>query len=80
MTRILTILTEGFADWEPAHALAELRREGKYRVETVALTAEPVESMGGIPYAAALMSMVYVLGLVVTPFAAPETRGRPLPD
>ena len=39
-----------------------------------------VESMGGIPYAAALMSMVYVLGLVVTPFAAPETRGRPLPD
>lgn len=42
------LVIEGFADWEPAHALAELRREGRYRVETVALTAEPVESMGGI--------------------------------
>ena len=42
------LVIEGFADWEPAHALAELRREGKYRVETVALTAGPVESMGGI--------------------------------
>jgi putative intracellular protease/amidase len=42
------LVVEGFADWEPAHALAELRREGRYRVETVGLTAEPVESMGGI--------------------------------
>ena len=29
---------EGFADWEPAHAVAELRREGHYRVEVVGLT------------------------------------------
>lgn len=39
---------EGFADWEPAHAVAELRRTGGYRVEAVALTASPVASMGGI--------------------------------
>jgi putative intracellular protease/amidase len=39
---------EGFADWEPAHALAELRRSGQYRVECVALTAEPIRSMGGV--------------------------------
>jgi putative intracellular protease/amidase len=39
---------DGFADWEPAHAIAELRRHGHYRVETVALTMEPVTSMGGI--------------------------------
>lgn len=42
------LVVDGFADWEPSHALAELRREGNYRVETVGLTREPVESMGGI--------------------------------
>jgi MFS family permease len=38
-----------------------------------------VESLGGIAHAAALMSAIYLLGLVATPFAAPETRGQPLP-
>lgn len=38
----------GFADWEPAHALAELRRQGGYRVETVAADRNPVVSMGGL--------------------------------
>ena len=38
----------GFADWEPAHALAELRRHGGYRVEVVGLTGAAVESMGGL--------------------------------
>lgn len=42
------LVVEGFADWEPAHAVAELRRQGQYRVETVGLTRSPVESMGGI--------------------------------
>jgi len=42
------LVVPGFADWEPAHALAELRRHGGYRVEVVGLTAEPVESMGGL--------------------------------
>ncbi len=42
------LVVEGFADWEPAHALAELRRRGRYRVETVGLTSAPVESMGGM--------------------------------
>lgn len=42
------LVVHGFADWEPAHAVAELRRSGGYRVETVGLTAAPVESMGGI--------------------------------
>ena len=39
-----------------------------------------VESLGGIAHAAAVMSVFYLLGLAVTPFAAPETRGLPLPD
>jgi putative intracellular protease/amidase len=39
---------DGFADWEAAHALAELRRHGGFRVETVGLTTQPVVSMGGL--------------------------------
>jgi putative intracellular protease/amidase len=39
---------DGFADWEPAHALPELRRHGHYSIETVGLTSEPVTSMGGM--------------------------------
>jgi putative intracellular protease/amidase len=38
----------GFADWEAAHAVAELRRHGDYSVEAVGLNMNPVESMGGI--------------------------------
>ena len=45
---VYLLVVEGFADWEPAHAVAELRRYGKYRVETVGLTRDPVASMGGI--------------------------------
>jgi len=45
---IYLLIVEGFADWEPAHAVAELRRHGQYRVESVGLTAAPVQSMGGI--------------------------------
>jgi putative intracellular protease/amidase len=42
------LVVEGFADWEPAHAVAELRRHGHYQVEAVGLTSAPVRSMGGI--------------------------------
>jgi putative intracellular protease/amidase len=45
---VYLLVVEGFADWEPAHAVAELRRHGHYRVETVGLTAAPVPSMGGL--------------------------------
>jgi MFS family permease len=38
-----------------------------------------VESLGGLAHAAALMSALYLVGLAATPFAAPETRGQPLP-
>ena len=42
------LVVDGFADWEPAHAIAELRRHGGYDVETVGLSPAPVESMGGV--------------------------------
>jgi putative intracellular protease/amidase len=49
MSRAVHILVfEGFADWEPALALAELRRSGGLDVVTVGFTEEPVRSMGGL--------------------------------
>ena len=42
------LVVDGYADWEPAHAVAELRRQGGYTIETVGLTPAPVRSMGGI--------------------------------
>lgn len=42
------LVVDGFADWEPAHALAELRRHGAYRVEAVGLSRDAVVSMGGL--------------------------------
>jgi putative intracellular protease/amidase len=45
---VYLLVVPGFADWEPAHAIAELRRHGGYRVEVVGLTDGLVESMGGM--------------------------------
>ena len=45
---VYVIIFDGFADWEPAHALAELRRSGKRTIRTVGFTPEPVKSMGGL--------------------------------
>jgi putative intracellular protease/amidase len=45
---VYLLIVEGFADWEPAHALAELRRHGQYRVESVGITSAAVQSMGGM--------------------------------
>jgi putative intracellular protease/amidase len=42
------LVVEGFADWEPAHALAELRRSGNRSVVTVGFDSSPVTSMGGL--------------------------------
>jgi putative intracellular protease/amidase len=45
---VYLLVVEGFADWEPAHAVAELRRHGQFRVEAVGFTTGPVRSMGGV--------------------------------
>jgi MFS family permease len=39
-----------------------------------------IGGQGGLPMAATIMGTIYLLGLVITPFAGPETRGQPLPD
>ena len=45
---VYLLVVDGFADWEAAHAVAELRRHGGYRVESVGLTRDSVVSMGGL--------------------------------
>jgi len=48
LSAVHILLFDGFADWEPAYALAELRRSGGIAVTTVGFTDEPVRSMGGL--------------------------------
>ena len=45
---VYVFVVPGFADWEAAHALAELRRRGDYDVQVVGLSREPIQSMGGV--------------------------------
>jgi len=42
------LVFDGFADWEPSYALAELRRSGNHRVVVVGFTGDEVTSMGGL--------------------------------
>ena len=42
------LVFEGFADWEPAFALAELRRSGNRTVVVTGFETTPVVSMGGL--------------------------------
>jgi putative intracellular protease/amidase len=46
--KVHVLVFDGFADWEPAHALAELRRSGGLDVVAVGFTERPVTSMGGL--------------------------------
>ena len=48
MNTAYTLLRNGYADWEPASALAELRRTFGFGVKTVGLNAEIVTSMAGL--------------------------------
>jgi putative intracellular protease/amidase len=48
LTAVHVLVFEGFADWEPAHALAELRRSGNRSVVVVGFSPETVTSMGGL--------------------------------
>jgi putative intracellular protease/amidase len=42
------LVFDGFADWEPSYAIAELRRSGGHQLVTVGYSGEPVVSMGGL--------------------------------
>ena len=42
------LLFDGFADWEPGFALAEIRRSGGLEVVSVGFDGATVRSMGGL--------------------------------
>jgi putative intracellular protease/amidase len=48
MKTAYVLLRTGYADWEAASALAELRRTFGFDVKTIGLAAETVVSMGGL--------------------------------
>jgi putative intracellular protease/amidase len=48
MNTAYVLVNDGYADWEPASALAELRRSFGFSVKGMGLTAQPVVSMGGL--------------------------------
>ena len=48
MKTAYVLIQDGYADWEPASALAELRRTFGFSVKTVGLTGDAVVSMGGL--------------------------------
>ena len=48
MSTVYVLVFDGFADWEPSYALAELRRTGGHEVVTVGFTGDEVRSMGGL--------------------------------
>ena len=45
---VYVVVFDGFADWEPSYALAELRRSGHHEVVSVGFTGDEVTSMGGL--------------------------------
>jgi putative intracellular protease/amidase len=46
--RVHVLVFDGFADWEPSFALAELRRSGGHEVVTIGFTTDDATSMGGL--------------------------------
>jgi len=42
------LVFDGFADWQAALALCEIRRPGDWRIQTIGFSQAPVVSMGGL--------------------------------
>src|SRR5215813_15596846 len=49
--KALLFIFDGLADWEPAHALCEINKSGKFDVVTVGSSQIPVTTMGGLKLA-----------------------------
>jgi putative intracellular protease/amidase len=60
------LVFDGLADWEPAHALCQINRSGRFKVVAVGFSFEPVTTMGGLRLApAATLSEVDPAGTAV---------------
>ncbi len=42
------LVFDGLADWEPAHAVCEINKSGKFDVVTTGFSGAPVTTMGGL--------------------------------
>src|SRR6187401_3368579 len=48
MAYVYVLIFDGYADWEPALAMCEVKKSGRFEVRTVGFTPEVVTSMGGL--------------------------------
>ena len=48
MKEVLLVLTDRWADWEAAYAIAEVNSVEQYTVKTIAVDAHPKTSIGGL--------------------------------
>ena len=46
--KVYLLVFDGLADWEPAHALCEIRRSGKFEVVTAGFSRQPITTMAGL--------------------------------
>jgi len=70
---------DGFADWEPASAMAELRRTFGFSVQTVGLTRNLVVSMGGlkvIPDLSVAEAQPHLTNILILPGGDAWMRGE----
>ncbi|HSE45955.1 MAG TPA: DJ-1/PfpI family protein, partial [Gemmatimonadales bacterium] len=45
---VYALIFDGYADWEPALAMCEVKKSGRFEVRTVGFGPEVVTSMGGL--------------------------------
>ena len=46
--KVYVLVFEGFADWEPAHALCQINLSKRFDVISVGFSEAPIKSMGGL--------------------------------
>src|SRR5687768_540221 len=47
-SKVYAFIFDGYSDWEPAYAMAEISKSDKYQLQTVALDKRPIRSVGGL--------------------------------
>jgi putative intracellular protease/amidase len=82
VTTAYVLIQSGYADWEAASAMAELRRTFGFSVKTIALSTETVMSMGGLKVTPDLRLSVFVpqsADILILPGGESWTHGE-LPE
>jgi putative intracellular protease/amidase len=77
------LIQSGYADWEAASAMAELRRTFGFSVKTMALSTETVVSMGGLKVTPDIHLSAFAprsADILILPGGESWTRGEILPS